>query len=185
MSSAAIGLDLLFDEALQNPGTPKPRPHYKPPQPPLNSEDADRKRPLKPTSKGASTAPAAADDPRAAAERMATITMAAMVLQRCFRKRLEVKPRLNRALLFERLKLESDMKVALLDIVILFLLMGTLYLQKAAEVDLGSLNDIRTTFENQFGLRDFKAQAALVSDAKNYMKTARRPPSVSLWQNPI
>ncbi len=115
------------------------------------------------------------------------MTMAAMVLQRCVRKRLEFKPRLNlnRALLFERLKLESDMKVALLDIVILFLLMGTLYLQKAAEVDLGSLNDMRTTFENQFGLREFKAQAALVSDAKNYLKTARHPPSVSLLQNPI
>jgi hypothetical protein len=56
--------------------------------------------------------------------------------------------------------------------------LATLYLQKAAESDLGSLNQLRTTFENQFGLRDLKEKTSLVSDAKNYMTTARHQPSV-------
>jgi hypothetical protein len=116
---------------------------------------------------------------------MAKTTMAVMVLQRYFRKRLEVKPRLNRKILFERLKLESVMKVALLEIGLLFLLLATLYLQKAAEADLGSLNHLRTTFENQFGLRDLKEKTSLVSDAKNYMTTARHQPSVFSGSVPI
>jgi hypothetical protein len=173
MSTSSIGLDLLFDADLPNPATPKPRNR------PMKSEDAGRKL----TSKGASAAPAAAGDPRTAADRMAKTTMAVMVLQRYFRKRLEVKPRLNKKNLVDRVKLESVLKVALLEIGLLFLLMATLYLQKAAEVDLGSLNDLRTTFVNHFGLHDLKDKTALVSDAKNFVTTARHQPSVFSGRN--
>jgi energy-converting hydrogenase Eha subunit C len=114
---------------------------------------------------------------------MAKTTMAVMVLQRNFRKRLEVKPRLNRKNLVDRVKLESVLKVALLEIGLLFLLMATLYLQKAAEVDLGSLNDLRTTFVNHFGLHDLKDKTALVSDAKNFVTSARHQPSVFSGRN--
>ncbi len=128
--------------------------------------DADRKLKAK----------TVANDPRASVDQMARAAMAAISLQRSFRKRAQTKPRLKRNFLVERLLLEADMKVAMLEITFLFILLATLYLQKSSESDLGSLYALRTTYENHFGLREMKEKVTLPDDAKTYLKTARRHP---------